>query len=92
MAKLHTQYVCQECGRTSVRLLGRCPSCGEWDSMVEEVIENHKEKQTNRLFLTSNSKPIKINEILKIYTNEYIRLYILFVKLLDAEGDTLPEF
>jgi DNA repair protein RadA/Sms len=63
MAKLHTQYVCQECGRTSVRLLGRCPSCGEWDSMVEEVIENHKEKQTNRLFLTSNSKPIKINEI-----------------------------
>ena len=63
MAKLHTQYVCQECGRTSVRLLGRCPSCGEWDSMVEEFVENSTEKKSKRLFSESNSKPIKINEI-----------------------------
>jgi len=38
MAKNTTQYVCQQCGRVSVRLMGRCPSCGSWDSMVEELV------------------------------------------------------
>lgn len=38
MAKRKTQYVCQQCGRISVRPLGRCPQCGSWNSMVEEVL------------------------------------------------------
>jgi DNA repair protein RadA/Sms len=38
MSKTHTQYVCQQCGRTSARELGRCPQCGAWNSLVEEVI------------------------------------------------------
>ena len=38
MSKTVTHYVCQQCGRTSPRALGRCPSCGAWDSMVEEVM------------------------------------------------------
>ncbi len=40
MAKTRTVYVCQNCGRTSPREMGRCPSCGEWNSMVEEVVES----------------------------------------------------
>ena len=39
MAKLKTQYVCQQCGRTAAKPLGRCPQCGEWNSMIEEVVE-----------------------------------------------------
>ncbi len=39
MAKTYSQYVCQQCGRISARPMGRCPGCGEWDSMVEEVVE-----------------------------------------------------
>ncbi len=30
-------FVCQSCGTASLRWMGRCPSCGEWDSLVEEV-------------------------------------------------------
>jgi DNA repair protein RadA/Sms len=37
MAKTQTHFVCQQCGRTSPRVLGRCPQCGAWDSMVEEI-------------------------------------------------------
>ena len=37
MAKTRTIYVCQECGRTSPREMGRCPNCGEWNTFVEEV-------------------------------------------------------
>jgi len=38
MAKTHSQYVCQQCGRKFAREMGRCPQCGAWNSMVEEVI------------------------------------------------------
>ena len=42
MAKTRTRFVCQDCGRTSPKALGRCPQCGAWDSMVEEVIATNQ--------------------------------------------------
>jgi DNA repair protein RadA/Sms len=39
MAKIRTKYVCQNCGRQSPRMMGRCPACGEFNTMVEEVEE-----------------------------------------------------
>lgn len=36
MAKNDTQYVCQACGATSPRWLGRCTTCQEWNTLVEE--------------------------------------------------------
>lgn len=38
MAKTKTVYVCQNCGVQSPKWLGRCPSCKEWNSYVEEVV------------------------------------------------------
>ncbi|MBL3537081.1 DNA repair protein RadA [Lactobacillus sp. GPR40-2] len=38
MAKPRTTYVCQNCDYSSPRYLGRCPNCGEWNTMVEEVV------------------------------------------------------
>ncbi|HHY88296.1 MAG TPA: DNA repair protein RadA [Chloroflexi bacterium] len=38
MAKTQTRYICQNCGRTAPQQLGRCPQCGSWGSMVEEII------------------------------------------------------
>lgn len=37
MAKNKTIFVCQECGSQSPRWVGRCPDCGAWNSLVEEV-------------------------------------------------------
>ncbi len=37
MAKEKTNYVCSECGGTSAKWLGRCPSCGAWNTLVEQV-------------------------------------------------------
>jgi DNA repair protein RadA/Sms len=42
MSKTKTQFVCQQCGRTSPRLMGRCPRCGEFNTMVEVVLEEPK--------------------------------------------------
>jgi DNA repair protein RadA/Sms len=36
MSKVRTVFVCQACGFESSKWLGRCPDCGEWNSLVEE--------------------------------------------------------
>jgi DNA repair protein RadA/Sms len=39
MAKTRSKYVCTNCGRQTPRYMGRCPNCGEFNTMVEEVEE-----------------------------------------------------
>ena len=38
MAKTRTVFMCQQCGCQQPRWVGRCPECGEWDSLVEEAV------------------------------------------------------
>ena len=37
MAKTKTVYVCQNCGAKESKWVGKCSTCGEWNSFVEEV-------------------------------------------------------
>jgi DNA repair protein RadA/Sms len=37
MAKRKTKFMCQECGYESPKWMGKCPGCGQWNKMVEEV-------------------------------------------------------
>jgi len=37
MAKASKAYVCQSCGAVTARWTGKCPSCGEWNSIIEEA-------------------------------------------------------
>ena len=37
--KTTTEFVCSECGASSMRWLGRCPSCGKYNTMVEEIVK-----------------------------------------------------
>lgn len=37
--RLKSIYVCTNCGETTSRWLGRCPSCGEWNTMTEDVVK-----------------------------------------------------
>lgn len=39
MAKRKTRFVCQSCGRVTAAYVGRCPKCSEFNSMVEEVLQ-----------------------------------------------------
>ncbi len=40
MPKTYTRFVCQSCGRAAAKALGRCPHCGEWNTYVEELVED----------------------------------------------------
>lgn len=39
LAKSKTSYFCQSCGYESPKWLGKCPSCGQWNTFVEELVE-----------------------------------------------------
>ncbi|PIQ84072.1 MAG: DNA repair protein RadA [Candidatus Omnitrophica bacterium CG11_big_fil_rev_8_21_14_0_20_63_9] len=39
MPKLKTLYICQQCGAQSIKWVGRCPGCDQWNTLVEEIVE-----------------------------------------------------
>ena len=62
--KTSTVFVCNSCGYDSPKWLGKCPSCGEWNSFVEEkAITGGKtsSKDKNKL----KSEVIKLDEVVK---------------------------
>lgn len=38
MAKIRSQHVCQSCGHVAMAWTGRCPECGEWNTLVESAV------------------------------------------------------
>ena len=40
MAKARSQFVCQQCGASFSKWAGRCENCGEWNSLVEQVVSS----------------------------------------------------
>src|SRR5215207_7682976 len=64
MAKTHTRFVCQECGRVAASYMGKCPQCGSFNSMVEEVIHDEPAAKSSSVRgLTGRSSPRSIGDI-----------------------------
>ena len=67
MSKVKKAFFCQNCGYESVKWLGQCPSCNQWNSFVEEIIQ--KETAKNNGWENYNettertNKTIQLNEI-----------------------------
>ncbi|MBL7745680.1 MAG: DNA repair protein RadA [Chitinophagaceae bacterium] len=47
MSKVKTAFFCQNCGYESVKWIGQCPSCGQWNTFVEELIQKETIKSGN---------------------------------------------
>ncbi len=64
VAKAKSVFVCQECGQESVKWVGRCPGCGNWNTMVEELVTPAPAlKQGISPGLSSGEKPVAIGEV-----------------------------
>ena len=47
MSKIKTAFFCSNCGYESAKWLGKCPSCNQWNTFVEEVIDKGEAKNEN---------------------------------------------
>ncbi|MCC6299660.1 MAG: DNA repair protein RadA [Anaerolineales bacterium] len=64
MPKTQTRYVCQECGRVAASYMGKCPQCGKFDTMVEEVVHDEPVTKTSAVRgLTGRSAPRSIGDV-----------------------------
>ncbi|HWE28801.1 MAG TPA: DNA repair protein RadA, partial [Polyangia bacterium] len=61
MAKTSARFVCQSCSYSSTKWLGRCPECGEWNSLVEEVGGAPEAKPAGAV--SSTDKPRSIGDV-----------------------------
>jgi DNA repair protein RadA/Sms len=65
MAKQRSTHFCKNCGYESVKWIGRCPSCAEWNTFVEEIVETGKKTENAAFSNFSKNAPAKrIQEIL----------------------------
>ena len=62
MAKKSTIYMCQNCGAQSPQELGRCPECGKWGTLVEEVLER-QEDEAGKKVKKKQAKFLKIDDV-----------------------------
>ncbi|BEG99578.1 DNA repair protein RadA [Bacteroides sedimenti] len=64
MAKDKTVYVCSNCGQDSPKWVGKCPSCGEWNTYVEEIV---RKEVTNKRPVsgieTPKARPVSLCDI-----------------------------
>lgn len=63
MSKRKLAYVCQECGYDSPRWLGKCPGCGNWNTMVEELINSEPARGHTSGGLSNGQKPVPIGMV-----------------------------
>jgi DNA repair protein RadA/Sms len=67
VSKTRFAYFCQSCGYESAKWLGKCPSCGQWNTFAEEIIEKANNSVPNwkapSTTLQRANKPVKVADI-----------------------------
>lgn len=63
MAKTLTRFVCNECGGTSPKYMGKCPKCEAFGSMVEEIMRDEEEISAPVRGLSGRSTPRRLPDI-----------------------------
>jgi len=61
MAKVHSQFVCQQCGYSQVGWAGKCSNCGSWGSLVETIVASEHPTSSKRH--TAGNKPVSLSSI-----------------------------
>jgi DNA repair protein RadA/Sms len=75
MSKVKTAFFCSNCGYESAKWLGKCPSCEQWNTFIEEVIikDNRLEELKRRSF-SADKKEIKTISLSEVISGEEKRI------------------
>jgi len=63
MAKIKSAFFCQNCGHETPKWLGKCPSCSEWNTFVEEIVEKNNSEVVAFSTSRRNAKPQVLQSI-----------------------------
>lgn len=63
MSKPKTSFVCQNCGSVSSKWLGKCPDCGEWNTLVEERIPEPAAGLSRGLMASTTAEPVAFSDV-----------------------------
>jgi DNA repair protein RadA/Sms len=64
MAKIKSVFFCQNCGAQASKWTGKCPSCGEWNTYIEERVTKEEKKEAwQSSYVTQPASPILIHKI-----------------------------
>lgn len=63
MAKTTTRFVCSDCGAASPKWMGRCPSCGKFNTMFEELVRESSQKTATRKTVYGGNKARKLSDV-----------------------------
>ncbi len=76
MSKIKTAYFCQNCGYESAKWSGKCPSCQQWNTFVEELIQKETKKSSAADWQSYNGDVAtkKTQPLHQIKTNDTLRL------------------
>ena len=66
MAKEKTMYVCENCGQESAKWIGKCPSCGQWNTFKEIKVADTKKQVIATTAAASAGHQLRQNKVLRL--------------------------
>lgn len=69
MAKVKRAYFCTSCGNETSKWMGRCPACGEWNTITEHIVQKESTSVARRVASVPKAEPCKVQDI----TSETVR-------------------
>ncbi len=74
MSKVKTAFFCTNCGYESAKWVGKCPSCGSWNTFIEEVIHKEGSKKENIWKDDDDRKSVKTIPLHHVISSEEKRI------------------
>lgn len=74
MSKVKSAFFCQQCGYESVKWVGQCPSCGQWNTFVEELVQKETSKTNGWKNYHEESRTSKTISLSEVRSSEEKRL------------------
>jgi DNA repair protein RadA/Sms len=85
MAKVKSAFFCQNCGYQTPKWLGKCPSCAEWNTFVEEIVEKNLSQLV--AFSTNTGRTAKSQVLQEIQQTAQTRIVLQDKELNRVLGD-----
>jgi DNA repair protein RadA/Sms len=74
MPKTRSAYFCQQCGYESPKWNGKCPSCGAWNSFVEEIVQREEKAKVEFLSKEESKEQKKAQRLSELITEQEYRI------------------